>query len=185
MIKAGYLAKHVVMKPDWLNATRVVDIYSVSGCISGDFADYIGYWRHNGYWLFDSPSIIRDLAEQKNISLAGCTLFYYEVHELQFNDKKSAWEGFAPEPSFPLAVESPRYATLAGYDVVSCSAGASPECSPLSCNGLAKEIATNSHCLLESLEDAKQLLEQGRFVNCEPGPYRIFSVYTETVEQWG
>ena len=181
MIKAGYLAKRVVTRPDWLDAARVVDIYSVSACISGDFADYISYWRHNGYWLFDSPSIIREIAEQNGLSLTECTLFYYEVYELQFNDKNSAWERFDPEPSFPLEVEPPQNPMLEGYDVVSCSGGTNPECSPLSCNGLAKEIATNSHCLLESLEVAKQLLEQGRLVNCEPGPYRVFSIYKETV----
>lgn len=54
MIPAGYMAKRVVRKPDWLTTNRVEDIYSVSGCISKDFADYITFWKHNGYWLFDS-----------------------------------------------------------------------------------------------------------------------------------
>jgi hypothetical protein len=41
MIPVGYMAKRVFKKPDWLQATQVVDIYSVSGCISQDFADYL------------------------------------------------------------------------------------------------------------------------------------------------
>lgn len=51
MIPIGYMAKHVVKKPDWLQTNQVEDIYSVSNCISDDFADYINYWQHNGYWL--------------------------------------------------------------------------------------------------------------------------------------
>ncbi|HEX9201861.1 MAG TPA: hypothetical protein VF865_20055 [Acidobacteriaceae bacterium] len=32
------MAKRVFIKPDWLKANHVHDIYSVSGCISEDFA---------------------------------------------------------------------------------------------------------------------------------------------------
>jgi hypothetical protein len=42
MIPVGYMAKRVSKKPDWIGAIRVVDIHSVSGCVSKDFADYIG-----------------------------------------------------------------------------------------------------------------------------------------------
>ncbi len=49
MIPAGYMAKRVSSKPDWLNAAQVIDIYSVSSCVSPDFADYINYWMHNGF----------------------------------------------------------------------------------------------------------------------------------------
>jgi len=49
MVPAGGMAKRVVARPDWLHAERVSSIYSVSGCISEDFADYINFWKHNGY----------------------------------------------------------------------------------------------------------------------------------------
>jgi hypothetical protein len=49
MIPTGYMAKRVVSKPDWLNANGVEDIYSVSRCLSKGFADYITFWKHNGY----------------------------------------------------------------------------------------------------------------------------------------
>lgn len=55
MLPAGYMSKRVVRKPGWLKANGVDDIYSVSGCVSKDFADYITSWKHNGYWFFDSP----------------------------------------------------------------------------------------------------------------------------------
>ena len=58
----------------------------------------------------------------------------------------------------------------------------SPECSPLSCNSLAAEVETNTRCLLQSFEQARALLENGTFNDSEPGPYRIFAVYSVS---WG
>ena len=42
------MRKKVADKPDWLETDRVEDIYSVSGCVSLDFDDWINYWKHNG-----------------------------------------------------------------------------------------------------------------------------------------
>jgi hypothetical protein len=72
----------------------------------------------------------------------------------------------------------PHTRTLEGYDVVTFSAGTSAECSPLSCNALARDVPTNAHCLLDSLDRARRLLEEGAFTNAEPGPYRVFAVYS-------
>lgn len=72
----------------------------------------------------------------------------------------------------------PKEKHLEGYDVATFSVGTSPECSPLSCNSLAREIKVNRHSLLSSLEEAKQSLESGKLKNSEPGPYRIFAVYS-------
>jgi len=177
-IPAGYMAKKVVNKPGWLKANRVEDIYSVSGCISKDFADYIQFWKHNGYWFFDSPDIIEQVAQEHSIDLAGMTMFYYEAYEQEFDDGKEQWRPYEREQSFPTNVRMPEKKILAGFDVVSSSQENAPECSPLSCNSLADEIQTNSHCRLHDFETAKQLVETGRFKDSEPGPYRIFAVYT-------
>lgn len=178
MIPAGYMAKRVARCPDWLAAADVDDIYSVSSCISENFADYINFWEHNGYWLFDSPDVISTLAERNAIDLKGTELFHYEVYDQQFDGEARRWDSFTPEPSFAMIVEKPAASQLEGYDIVTFFAGTSPECSPLSCNGLANDIRTNRHCLLPSFADAKRLLQEGRFVKCEPGPYRIFAVYS-------
>ena len=86
MSPIGYMAKRVSVRPAWIKAERVADIYSVSGCVSKNFADYINYWKHNGYWFFDSPEIILQLAQQNSIDLTETSLFFYEVHELEFDD---------------------------------------------------------------------------------------------------
>jgi len=172
------MAKKVFNDPTWIKKLGVDDVYSVSGCMSKEFADYINYWKHNGYWFFNSPEIIMELASSHGIDLTGTTFFYYEVYELEFDGDKNEWLPFAPEASFITNVVVPNEKHLEGYDVATFSVRTSPECSPLSCNLLAREIKVNRHCLLSSLEEAKQSLESGKFKNSESGPYRIFAVYT-------
>lgn len=176
MIPVGYMAKRVE-KAVWWKTDCVKDIYSVAGCTSKFFCDYVHYWKHNGFWFFDSPYIIQDLASSEEMDLIGTTFFYYECYELQYDMEHSKWTSFEPEKSFPTNVEIPDEKHLHGYDIVSFSGQTTPECSPLSCNGLAAHVSTNEHCLLESFDEAKQLLETNEIKDCEPGPYRIFAVY--------
>ena len=177
MIAAGYLYKKVKNRPDWLDALHVKDIYSVSGCISENFVDYNNFWKHNGYWLFDSPGIMEEIAAENGIDLSGCKLFYYEVYENEYDEVQEYWCPFKKEESFTTDVRIPETRELKGYDIVSFSVHTSPECSPLSCNSLAKEIKVNEHCLLATFKLAKSVLEHGKMQSCEPGPYRIFAVY--------
>lgn len=170
------MAKRVPKKPDWLKATDVVDIYSVSSCIAEDFTDYIDYWKHNRYWFFDLPEIIRSLAKEHSIPIEGTSLFYYEAYEFEFDD--ASWLVHSPEESFPTSVVPPSRKQLEGFDVVNFYARNSPECSPLSCNSMADELHTNAHCLFASFDEAETNIKNGTFKNCEPGPYRILSVYS-------
>lgn len=178
MVPAGYMAKRIAARPEGFAAERVSSIYSVSKCISGEFADYIRFWKHNGYWLFGSPAVIIELAREHAFDLAGTTLYYYEVHEQQFDD--GTWEPVEPEPSFVTNVTVPDGRVSEGYDVVTFSLQTSAECSPFSCNSLAATVETNARCLLESFERAVALLENGTFSKSEPGPHRIFAVYSVT-----
>ncbi|MDB6061759.1 MAG: hypothetical protein JWM78_1862 [Verrucomicrobiaceae bacterium] len=178
MIPAGYMAKHIHERPEWLKAPDVSDIYSVSNCVSDDFSDYINYWKHNGYWLFNSPAVMRAIATENNLDISSTKLFYYEVYDLEYDENDGSWRSFNPESSFQTEVEAPLDANLEGYDVVTFYVHTSPECSPLSCNSLACEVKTNAHCLLSSFEEAKKLLESGSFNDTEPGPFRIFAVYS-------
>jgi hypothetical protein len=169
------MAKLVCQKPEWLEASGVTEIYSVSGCISKNFADYIRYWKHNGYWLFDSPEIMQNIAQENSIELKGTSLFYYEAHELEFDGE--AWHAYQPEQSFPTHVVPPQQKHLEGFDVITFWTRTTPECSPLSCNYLATKMPTNARCLFTSFDDAEQRVSSGAFNDSEPGPYRIFAVY--------
>lgn len=172
------MRKVIRAAPDWLGAPNVTDIYSVSACVSENFTDYVDLWRHNGFWFFDSPQTIEEVAATRGVELADSKLFYYEAYELQFVDDTSSWESFEAESAFRTNIEIPARKFLEGFDIVSFTVGTMAECSPLSCNGYAAEITTNSHCLFESMEDAIQALQTGRLKNCEPGPYRVIAVYS-------
>jgi len=172
------MAKKVVIRPDWLKTDKVRDIYSVSGCVSEDFADYINYWKHNGYWFFDSTEIIESISTVEGIDLGSTTLFYYEVYEKQYEEDEKEWQCFEPEKSFETHVVETISKHLEGYDVVSHYGQTSVECSPLSCNHMAQELRVNEHCLFKTFDEAKSHLESGDFKDCEPGPYRIYAVYT-------
>jgi len=176
MLPAGFMAKRVASKPGWL-AANVLDGYSVSGCISPFFSEYIDLWRHNGYWLFDSLEVLEQCIAELEAPTDVVT-FYYEVHALEFDGDTQSWSPFAPEPSFETKVQVPATKNLEGFDVVSFVGRCAPECSPLSCNGLAAKLAVNAHCLMDSFEAARAALEGGAFRNAEPGPYRIFAIYT-------
>lgn len=145
--------------------------------------DYIKFWRHNGYWLFDTPQIIQELALENSVHLDDLTFFYYEAYEQEFDEDSQQWLDFKPE-EFSTNVIPPTQRAFHGYDVLTFSVGTNPECSPLSCNHLASKIKTNSHCLLESFEEAKKDLESGKFAQSEPGPFRIFAVYTVNPDDW-
>ena len=178
MIPVGYMAKKVVARPEWLSSENIADIYSVSNCASDAFADYIKFWKHNGYWFFDSPSVVEEVAASESIDLTGTTMFYYEMYEQQFDRFEREWSDVVPESSFATHVLVPNKKRLEGFDVVTYSGGTSPQCSPLSCNSLADEVEVNRHCLLSSFEAAKHLIESGLLEGCSPGPAGIVAVYT-------
>lgn len=174
----GYLYKRVRARPEWLGAPGVRDIYSLSGCVSECFADYVPLWKHNGFWLFDSPGIARQAAAAAGVSLDGLKLFYYEAYEKEYDRDTRSWVPFEPEASFVTNVESPAGKRLEGFDITTFAARTAPECSPLSCNACAASVETNEHCLLRSFDEARQVLEADRLGPCEPGPYRIIGVHT-------
>lgn len=177
MIPAGYLYKRISPQTESLKRSGIANIFSLSGCMSKDFLDYVQFWKHNRYWLFDTPDAMKALALQHSADLSQATLFYYEAYEREYDEETRSWSPLPPEPTIFTDVRPPEKKSLQGFDVVCCG-HMSPGCSPLSCNGIANEVAVNRHCLFDSLDQAKQALETGKFEKSEPGPYRIFAVYT-------
>jgi hypothetical protein len=145
MVPVGYMVKRVRKRSDRFQAPHVVAVFSVSDCNCENFTDYIPYGKHNGYCLFDSPAVMRTVARENSILLAGTSLFYYQAYEQDFDGER--WTPWSPEPSFRTDVLAPYGKQLAGFDGVSFTAKTSPECSGLSCSRLAAELRTNAHCL--------------------------------------
>jgi hypothetical protein len=179
MIPMGYMAKRIPQRPEWLKAPTVIDVYSVSSCVNDDFADYGNFWKHNGWWFFDSPEAIQKLSRDHSIELHGTQLFYYEAFELEFDEE--GWRPFSASDANWKGTDGilePTSKRLDGYDVVTFLYSPGPECSPLSCNSLAETVQTNSHCLFDSLEEAQVAVNSGQFTECEPGALRIFAVFS-------
>jgi hypothetical protein len=176
MIPAGYMAKKVIAVPDGLQVGAAKDLYSVSECIAGSFCNWIVHWRHNGYWFFNSVVAVREIAAGEGIDLADFMTFYYRVFDRQWDVDLGAWVPFSPDPAFVTAVAEPEQRRIEGFDVVSYSAQAAAECSPLSCNGCAGTLPVNVHCLFDSFDRARAAVEVGGFQHSEPGPYRIVEV---------
>ena len=174
----GYMYKRVEARPQWLEPAKVDDIYSLSGCISEYFADYIPLWKHNGFLAI---RLARN--HQAGCCRPGCCLGAAEAVLLRglrkrIRPRQARVVPFEPEASFVTNIESPTRKQLEGFDITTFSVHTSPECSPLSCNSCATTVETNSHCLLESFDDARRVLEADLLGPCEPGPYRIIAVYT-------
>jgi hypothetical protein len=181
MLPVGYMAKRISQRPEWLKASVAVDVYSVSSCVNDDFADYVGYWKHNGWWFFDSPEAIQAVSREHSIDLGGALLFYYEVYELEFFEGE--WCSFSPwEDRWKDSEEIvlPANKRIDGYDVVTfwTKNSPAPEHSPLSCNSLAENLKTNAHCLFDTFEQARIAVNTGQFTGCEPGALRIFGVFS-------
>lgn len=175
MIQAGYMYKKMVTRPEWLKCENVTKVYSVSGCISKDFTNYIPYWKHNKFWFFDAPEDMEIIIEEQKLR-DEFELLFYELYEKEFNEEEQVWQEITGEDSFGYDVKSPLKKDFLGYDIVSYSVGTSHECSPLSCNQLCQEVDVNENCLLNNFEDAIKLTESLNEKKVEPGPYRIIAV---------
>ncbi|MGD9855443.1 MAG: hypothetical protein AB7U20_10895 [Planctomycetaceae bacterium] len=103
MLELGDLAKRITLRPDWLDVPKVFGVYAVADCVSNDFCDDIGFWKHNGSWFFDSPALIRVIAVENDIDLSGPVLVYYWGHDQRFDADMKMWRddgadrGFRPK----------------------------------------------------------------------------------------
>jgi hypothetical protein len=175
MIQAGYMYKRIA-EPQGLNCANVTRIYAVSGCISKNFTYYIPYWKHNQYWFFNTPEDMDSIIGEQKIT-DEFELVFYELYEREFDEEEQAWQEFTGEESFGYDVKLPLHKDFLGFDIVNYTQGTSPECSPLSCNLLCREVDVNEHCLLDNFEHAVQLTETLDETRAEPGPYRIIAVH--------
>ena len=174
MVPVGYMAKRVPKRSDRLQAPHVVAVFSVSNCNGENFTDYIPYWKDNGYWLFDSPEVIRTVARENSILLAATSLCYYERTKktLTVNAGLLGRRSHHSERTY----QRPSGKQLAGFDVVSFTANTSPECSGLSCSSLAADCA-QMHTVLTPLTRPKRTSVAGRLTN----PSRGYIEYSQFI----
>ena len=173
MIDAGYFAKQIAATPEWLHVSAVQEICSASDCVSYAPDDWVDYWLHNEFGWFnqarDALAVVRP--DQK----AAFRLFAYRIYPQLFR------AGKRHELVMPLDVHPdpiPASFTSLGFDSVNKSMPSvlGFECSPLSCNSMADEMAVNQYCLFDSLEAAIAGAIRFSVEQPEPGDYYVVEV---------
>ena len=168
----GYFPKKVMERPEWLRVPGVKTIRSVSDCMSSGPDDWINKWAHNEMWVYSSIATALSVVPEGERG-------EYEIHAYRM--LAARWdEGREIEISISEIKTEPLTGAFEniGFDVVSIENGvAGFGHSPLSCNRMAEEIATNEHCLLDDLETAKRTAMQFSQGKVEPGPYYVVQVF--------
>lgn len=193
MLSAGYLLKHIVPQPGWLDVApkHIEDVCSVSDCVNKNVVDVQEALQNNSFGVANSPDVLRLFAEKTGADTSGAKLFYYMAYEYELESDgwkfdANSWRPRSTGRSAGLedAVEPPSDndgLELIGYDVVVCGDygfGYLVEHSPLSCNFVADEVQVNEHCLFASLDLAVGAINAGSFGGgCGEGIYTIFAVY--------
>jgi hypothetical protein len=177
MIDAGYFALRVAATPTWLGVANVRDVCSASHHVSSAPDGWLERWLHNGFGWFNRASDA--FAVVPADQTPEFRLFAYRIYPRRFSegaDHDFAWpEDVHPEP-IPDAFRS------LGFDSVSKSMESvlGFECSPLSCNSMATELAVNEHCLFASLEAAVAGATRFSTEQPEPGDYYVVEVLEST-----
>jgi hypothetical protein len=171
----GYFAKLTMKRVDWPKNPLVEEICSACDCMSRADWDWINEWKHNEMWVFDSPELALSVApdEQK----PKCDVYGYRLYPVRY--VHSTRQPFTVPKVSPQPL--PNDFEKLGYDLVSRETEAEFGHSPLSCNGLAEEVPTNRHCLLDTAAEAFALVPTleapGKPPRGEPGPYHIVEVW--------
>jgi hypothetical protein len=170
----GYFPKRVGHRPDWLKADAVQAIRSASNCISSGPEGWIDHWKHDELWLYATEAAAGSVVPDEQRS-------QFELHAYRM--LPAVFEGGerAPLelPVLQIQLLPHGYESI-GFDAVSRSCSDAFECSPLSCNSMAQEIATNEHCLLKDLATAEQVAQRFSVEEPEPGPYYVVEVLRRT-----
>jgi hypothetical protein len=169
---AGYFLKTTAVPPNWPDLARVEEICSVSTCICRAPEGWLDRWRHNQLGFFNTRAAALTLLPEERERFS---LFAYRLLLLRFT--QGGVEPFAMDP-YPVE-ELPASFVSLGFDVVSRSVPSFFECSPLSCSGMAAEVAVNRFCLVETPAEAMALAERCAREEPEPGPYHVLEVLRE------
>ena len=165
----GYFPKRIARATDPTAFPGVAEIWSVSRCISPGPDNWLQHWRHNALGLFDTPEHARSVVPAETAPQFRIVGYRIWPHPFGAGPRLPALRATAPQP----AVDG---FSVIGYDAVSSSGGIEFECSPLSCNGAALQMAVNARCLFASFAEAAagpRTFAAGPF---EPGPYYVVEV---------
>lgn len=187
----GYRVKKVIPRPEWLTDQRVIDICSVSDCMSEPPANWIERWDFNAAGCYSTLEIaISTIPVADLLAYSAFAYFFYpvEIDDVGCANPKSALDLFNADPEeFPSDPPPMNFVEI-GFDVVNgppaqpatgpiTRSVSSFSCSPLSCNNLSREYNVNEHCLLKGYQDAVAAAQRFAASGAEPPPYYIVRVH--------
>jgi hypothetical protein len=167
-ILIGYCAKKVEKRPEWLEASNLEGICSVSHCISRPPE---AYWEWhpalNAAWLYrnetDALGQFAPTEDPKDFDLFAYRILPIgfgdegeqlplQEHELSAITQAAEQTAALPDDYDFLGYDCPNKAVVWGYSGF--------DCSPLSCNSMSETIAVNRHCLIDERERAIAVAER-------------------------
>jgi hypothetical protein len=170
-IPIGYFPKQTVARPDWLEVPHVEQICSVSDHISSAPDGWMDHWLHNAFWAYDSPEMAWSVVPEG--IRTQFDLYAWRIFPVRFARGE---DQPLDMPDMAVAPLSSSFVRL-GIDAVSRHLDAPFECSPLSCNYMAREIAVNPYCLIERESEAFQVARDFSRTEPEPGPYFLLEIW--------
>jgi hypothetical protein len=173
----GYFAKQPLRPFESASLPKHIE-WVCTGCWPDEPPDWFTSYRFNELFVFDTLALLESVIPPD--SAAKYLRLGLRSLPVQFAD-----DGHGGVRELPLAVASvkpepiPAHFVRLGFDVTSRSSQSTLEHSPLSCNGMAAEIATNRWCLIDAFDDALQV--PGAFVRggAKEGPYVVLEVWAE------
>lgn len=174
----GYFPKKPALPANAPFGAQVTRVCSVSHCINGPANEWIQHWTHNDWGYYDTPGAALAILDGLP-DAAEFRLFAYRLLPAYF-DGDGVRHEIELAPGEPPVVPLDASFRSIGFDVVSRGISAYFECSPLSCNGMAKEVAgVNEDCLLPTLEAAVSFAERCAREQPEPGAYYVLEVFEQ------
>jgi hypothetical protein len=187
MFFLGYALKRVVARPEWLKAANVTAICSVSNC-TDERPTKLDRWTFNGSGFYDTiAAAMEPIAPERQHEYA---VFAYHLLNRRFVEGEGAP---FPEPGWLAKVTPepmPRDFKALGFDCVSGEVGLPGPYetgqpvfghSPLSCNSMAEQIATNKWCLIDTRAEAERHAAyfSTEVSHVEPGDYYVVGVWSQ------
>jgi len=166
---------------DPTSTTGVVEVCSVSDCISEPPPDWEKRWDFNQACCYADPAeAIATIPPGERSTYA---VFAYWLLPGTADPSQMFDSSLPPLP----ASNGPTDFEILGFDVVEMNASLASGPSrlpafghsPLSCNYMAREIRVNRYCLVDGEDEAKRLVERFNEEQPEPGTYFAIRVARE------
>jgi hypothetical protein len=173
----GYSARRTEAPSDWVSF-GVEEVCSAADHVAQRPDGWVERWDFNRACCHDTEAIALAAANGES----GFRVLAYALVEAKLDEASNEIaitadsiliEGLSDLPAGPV----PSGLVSLGYDVVCINRSHMDfDCSPLSCNGLAREIRVNRHCLVDDLDEAMRLAQRFDREQPEPGSYYVVQV---------